>query len=94
MNRIELAWNTPIDYGGSGIRRYHVRTRGKDALEEVNCTTTSVEFAGLRSGETYYFEVAAENQTGIGPSSSMIQEATINVGKLMTHLIVEDFIFC
>ena len=76
---IGLAWQTPADDGGREITHYIVQKRDTKQRswgpvskpEETECMAQ-----GLIEGTTYQFQVAAENEVGVGPFVELPEPVT------------------
>ncbi len=79
-NRIDLAWSSPSDDGGSAITGYRIEvsTDGSnwtDLVANSNSTTTTHPHTGLNAGDTRHYRVSAINGVGTG-SPSRVASAT------------------
>ena len=73
-NTVTLTWEDPKDDGGCLISGYAVERRdaGKRSWTRVDtCTDLEFEVPNLTEGQTYNFQVAAENEVGLGPFSEL-----------------------
>lgn len=71
---VSLAWEDPKDDGGCLISGYAVERRdaGKRSWTRVDtCTDLEFEVTKLTEGQTYNFQVAAENEVGLGPFTEL-----------------------
>ena len=66
---IQVAWNPPVNNGGSPVTSYTVTAAPPDAIVTTDGNTTSVEVEGLERGTSYTFTVTAENIVGASPPS-------------------------
>jgi titin len=69
-NTVSLRWSEPSDNGGCLITQYVVERReGNKRTWQRDSTTTDVEHTAiaLTAGQSYSFQVAAENEVGTGP---------------------------
>jgi predicted phage tail protein len=82
---VTLSWAAPASDGGSQISGYNVYQGTSPGGETgpVNgsslITATSYKATGLVNGTTYYFQVAAVNAVGQGPSSAEAQAVPVTV---------------
>ena len=70
---IDVAWNAPLNDGGSPIAGYTVFVRSGEALvatDNVDSSTFNDSISGLTNGTTYTVTVAATNESGMGAESS------------------------
>ncbi|ALE07310.1 hypothetical protein AL755_20510 [Arthrobacter sp. ERGS1:01] len=88
-----ISWTDPVDTGGSGIRGYPLQ-RSTDGVHWADYGELAVDVAngnfhdyGLKVGTSYYYRLAAENSTGVGPysaaTSMVAQTYPSNVKSLM-----------
>jgi len=69
-NTLKLKWAEPSDNGGCLIKQYVVEKReaSKRAWQrEGVATDTEYQVIALTTGTPYLFQVAAENEVGVGP---------------------------
>jgi len=69
-NTVKLRWAEPSDNGGCIIKQYVIEKReaSKRAWQrEGVATDTEYQVIALTTGTPYLFQVAAENEVGVGP---------------------------
>jgi len=69
-NTVRLKWAEPSDNGGCLIKQYVIEKKeaGKRAWQrEGVASDTEYEIIALNTGTQYLFQVAAENDVGVGP---------------------------
>lgn len=69
-NTVKLRWAEPSDNGGCLIKQYVIEKReaSKRAWQrEGVATDTEYQVIALSAGTPYLFQVAAENEVGVGP---------------------------
>jgi len=69
-NTVNLKWAEPSDNGGCIIKQYVIEKReaSKRAWQrEGVATDTEYQVIALNTGTPYLFQVAAENEVGVGP---------------------------
>jgi len=69
-NTVNLRWAEPSDNGGCIIKQYVIEKReaSKRAWQrEGVATDTEYQVIALTAGTPYLFQVAAENEVGVGP---------------------------
>jgi titin len=67
---VSLTWEDPKDDGGCLLSGYVVEKRdaGKRSWTRVDtCTEPELDVGQLTEGQMYNFQVAAENEVGLGP---------------------------
>lgn len=80
-NSIDLDWDAPSSDGGAAVSDYviEVRRSGTSSWTVVNdgrSSTTSRVVSDLAKGTSYEFRVAAVNEKGQGPYSSILTHST------------------
>jgi titin len=69
-NTVSLRWSEPSDNGGCLITQYVIEKReGNKRTWQREGTTSDSEYTAiaLTAGQSYGFQVAAENEVGVGP---------------------------
>ncbi len=64
-----LTWSPPRDNGGSDIKKYIIERRdaNKRAWQSVGTSTEpTIKATNLTEGQSYYFQICAENEVGRG----------------------------
>lgn len=71
---VSLSWSAPAQNGGSAITNYHVYVGTTSGAATYRASTgganTSFVVNGLTNGQTYFFNVTAQNAVGQGASSA------------------------
>ena len=70
--RADIAWSGPLSDGGSPITGYVIRYSVDNGVSwtnfnRENSNSSQARVTGLTDGSTYLFQVAAQNDVGIGP---------------------------
>ena len=68
-NSVTLTWSPPKDDGGAPITKYYIERREASKRSWNNVTSTTdleLKVTGLTEGQSYHFQVAAENEVGKG----------------------------
>ena len=71
-NSVTLTWSPPRDDGGAPITKYVTERREANKRSWGNAVTTpagkelEVKITGLTEGQSYVFQIAAENEVGRG----------------------------
>lgn len=71
---VTLTWEDPKDDGGCLISGYVIEKKdaGKRSWTKVDtCSELEYEVKQLIEGQTYNFQVAAENEVGVGPFKAL-----------------------
>lgn len=97
--RIGLAWNPPLDDGGSKITNYVVEKREDNRKSWVHVSNDPKECAyvvtRLTENHTYEFRVMAQNKFGVGPAVISEPEKARNLfSKFRPLLNVSIFFQC
>jgi subtilase family serine protease len=78
MAGVQLSWRAPASNGGSPVTGYEILRSTTSGMESdyatVTCGSTTCELrdTNTTSGVTYYYEVAAVNDVGVGPLSPQV----------------------
>lgn len=96
--RIGLAWNPPLDDGGSKITNYVVEKREDNRKSWVHVTNDPKECAyvvtRLTENHTYEFRVMAQNKFGVGPAVVSEPEKARNLfSKFTPHCLSLSSVF-
>jgi len=78
-NTVELKWAEPDDNGGCIITGYVVERREASKRtwqRDGACTDLEFKAIALNAGQAYSFQVAAENEVGVGPFVELSKPAT------------------
>ena len=76
---VSLSWLPPDDDGDALIERYIIeKVEGTKRAWQPDGTCEDVEYtsSGLREGQQYRFQVAAENEVGQGPFTEISKPVT------------------
>ena len=81
QTRIDLAWRTPSDDGGSAITGYRIEvsednSNWSDLVANTGSTSTSYSHSGLTAGSTRHYRVSAINSAGTGDPSNIADATT------------------
>lgn len=74
--QVALSWSSPGYNGGVSIDQFVVY---QDDIDVKHVTGSSVMITGLSNGQSYTFNVAAQNSVGMGPNSSVVQSTPYTV---------------
>jgi len=73
-NSVSLRWSEPSDNGGCLITQYVVEKReGNKRTWQREGVTSDSEYTSiaLTAGQSYSYQVAAENEVGVGPFAEL-----------------------
>jgi titin len=90
---VSLTWEDPKDDGGCMLSGYVVEKRetGKRSWSRVDtCTEVEFEVTKLTEGQTYNFQVAAENEVGVGQFKELTKGVApkSGYGKLCLYSLI------
>ena len=87
---VSLSWSTPSDTGGYDTVNYIITVIPLDGNDSWNITTTdnstSYTVTGLTFGQSYNFNVRANNSIGVGNESNTINVTLLNAGLFLTFI--------
>jgi hypothetical protein len=79
-NQVSLSWTAPASDGGAAITNYKVYRGGSSGnetfLADTGSNATSYLDVTAVNGNTYFYQVAAENSAGVGPRSNEASAST------------------
>ena len=80
-NAIGIAWNPPVNTGGSPVTSYRIETSQDGAFWSVlisnfRATSTSYRHSNLKPAQTYHYRVFAINKAGISKPSEVVNATT------------------
>ena len=89
--RIDIAWRTPEEDGGSPITGYRIERSSNgvswvDLVFDTEDTNTNFSHTTLSPGERQYYRVSARNSAGVGPRSRVAFATTFDVPGPPTDL--------
>ena len=97
-NSISLRWSEPSDNGGCLISQYVIEKReGNKRTWQRDGAVSDTEFTSiaLTAGQSYSFQVAAENEVGVGPfvelPKSVIPKSQFGKGFCCLSIILSVF---
>ena len=78
-NYISLSWSAPEDDGGCPVTAYTVQQREatkRSWLDAGSSGETQLTVTALTEGQAYAFQVAAQNEVGVGAFTELGKTAT------------------